>query len=69
MIDLTIEEIEQALLDTKLFFPVNHKWVAEDGTKCSAWNMGNGIWTGDGGKEMFDKALEDNLKKYLVDSK
>ena len=46
---LSLEVIEQALLDTKAFFPVNHKWIAEDGTKCSAWNMGKGVWTGDGG--------------------
>jgi hypothetical protein len=54
---LSLEVIEQALLDTKAFFPVNHKWIAEDGTKCSAWNMGNGIWTGDGGYEMFQKEM------------
>jgi hypothetical protein len=73
MVDLTIEDIREALngyiKDNPESFPIHYSGTREDGTKYSYWKM-KGIMMGDGGYELFLKeVLKQGQKINLVDSK
>lgn len=42
--------------------PKHYVWE-EDGQRYSAWEIGKGLLTGDGGKELYDKAFHAAMKK------
>jgi hypothetical protein len=45
--------------------PVNHRWTDEEGNHFSSWDLGNGVRTGDGGAEIYFKALQEQAKKLI----
>lgn len=47
-------------------FMENTKWVAEDGTLCSSWNIGDQLITGDGGAELFRQAMKNAVKNMKL---
>lgn len=59
--------IEEYLKDNpSLPFMENHKWIAEDGTRCSAWNIsspGLNLWTGDGGAKLILEAMQKEVSR------
>ena len=47
-------------------FMENTKWVAEDGTPCSSWNIGGCLTTGDGGAELFRQAMKKEIEGIKI---
>jgi hypothetical protein len=56
-----MEDIKKKLKES---FVKHYVWE-EDGQRYSAWEIGKGIMTGDGGYEMFVKALEQHANEIL----
>ncbi len=57
--------IEEAMKELDFEFPVNYRWEDEDGNKYSSWKIGKGLYTGDGGMELFRKAIVEQVNKEL----
>lgn len=72
--DLTLEDFaatpkrihfQNYPVDTNfLEYPKHYVWE-EDGVRYSSWEISPGVFTGDNGKEMFNKAMEEELKNIL----
>lgn len=68
--DLTLEDFQKHLgavfadKKDKLFLPKHHTWE-EDGIQYSAWEISEGMFTGDGGWEMFNKAMQEEAEKIV----
>lgn len=45
-------------------YPKHHVWE-EDGIRYSSWEISPGMFTGDGGKEMYDKVLKEEFEKLF----
>ena len=69
--DLYLEKLQKSIqgyfeenpeIEETTIFPEHFKGHNEDGSRYSYWKIGN-IITGDGGKEMFDKALKEKFGK------
>lgn len=69
--DLSLEKLQKSIqgyfeenpeVQESSIFPKHFTGNNEDGTRYSYWKIGN-IITGDGGKELFDKAFEKEIQK------
>lgn len=60
-----MDEFERDHPDEKPFMK-NHRWIGEDGTQYSSWDIsspGLTLHTGDGGAQMLIAAFEKEMKK------
>lgn len=74
--DIKLEEIDKAFKEyfgkenpnAKPFNPFmeNTKWTDEDGNKFSSWKIGDDLYTGDGGAEMFMELMKKEAEKYKI---
>ena len=54
------EDVEEIVKEIRLPSIEHHEWY-EDNVRYSAWKIDTGdniVWTGDGGKAMFDEAIK-----------
>ncbi len=69
----TVKEItdalKEAMKELDFEFPVNYKWEDEEGNKYSSWKIGKGLYTGDGGMELFRKAMIEQANKEQLEKK
>lgn len=68
--DLTLEDFTKKLekvfgnketYENLLIYPKHYTWE-EDGMQYSAWEISEGVFTGDGGMELFNQAITNELK-------
>lgn len=56
--DITIEEMKRLMKECRIgIYPKHHEWIGEDGTHYSAWEISQGVFTGDAGIKQFRKNL------------
>lgn len=71
--NLTLEDLSKKLNELfenisdehSLEYPKHHVWE-KDGVKHSSWEISKGVFTGDGGMEMFEELVKKECEKLYI---